>query len=125
MAEVDSEVKIQYIGDRIRYSVSWADKMAPDNPQYPAIAKELIEVSEWSIAADSDTTAVTIVEEGFDKDIGVAWCSVEADAGIVDGNVLRLNNKITTTGIQPHPPLSIKTSNQILTRQLRIRFKEC
>lgn len=75
--------------------------------------------SAWAIDAASPAATVTLVSNDFEESTAHSWVIV---SGGNDGDVIHLNNTITTTGAAVGGK---NTGSQTLVRQIRIRVEAC
>ena len=114
-----------FIGDRVRYTVSWVEDLQPESPSYPALAKECIASSAWALASDSPATDVVFTDEGYDADLRVAWVTLGLGASLNEGDKVYIKNTIETTGLLASGALNQDTSSQTLSKTQIICIRDC
>ena len=104
--------------DKTLFKIDWSSQMQLGiGRTIPIVDK--IASSGWAIDADSPQATITTPDEGFDETSATTWVAVD---GGNDGDVIYLNNTITTTGSSVNGKV---TPAQRFTRQLRIRIDSC
>jgi len=100
------------------FSVDWSSELDTGIGNHVSVIDK-IDTSSWAIDSGSPTSAISTPASGFDDNLGITWVTV---SGGSEGDVLYLNNIITTKGACVG---GANTPPQTLVRQMKIKIQAC